>query len=50
MGNKKNGYGIIKYLATENDEIYEGEWKNNLKHGTGKQREVGGDEYIGEWF
>jgi hypothetical protein len=36
--NKRDGYGIMKFLTSDNDAIYEGNWKNGFKSGLGKQR------------
>ena len=32
-----------------NGEVYEGEWINGMKHGSGIWRGNKGDSYIGEW-
>lgn len=29
--------------------MYEGEWFNGLRHGSGTWRGVKGDSYVGEW-
>ena len=47
---KLNGYGIL--LNTNNNNIiYEGEWYNDKKHGTGILYDSYGNlEYDGEWY
>ena len=43
----KCGFGILKTLTTS--ETYSGFWKNNTKHGCGKQIYSEESYYIGEW-
>lgn len=45
VGNK-TGFGKMLYA---NGNVYEGEWKNNLKNGQGKQSYKDGSSYEGEW-
>ncbi len=40
--------GQGKYLWP-NGQVYEGEWDNNLKHGSGMWLSGKGDSYAGEW-
>ena len=41
-----NCFGIHTY---ENGDVYEGEWKDNNRHGFGKYTFIYGDIYEGEW-
>jgi hypothetical protein len=44
---RRNGYGIYKY---ENDDIYEGEFYNGLRHGEGEYTYNDGSVYRGDWL
>lgn len=53
MGKGKYTYARGAAAGGEGDEdvqnLYEGQWKNNEKHGIGKQTYVGSGEYFGYW-
>ena len=42
----KHGHGKMTYV---NQEIYDGEWKNDKRYGKGKLIFPNGDVFIGEW-
>jgi len=42
-----NGYGIL--IDMENEDRYEGQFLNSLKHGSGKEIFGNGDVYIGHF-
>ena len=44
-----HGKGIFKYNSNDND-IYDGDWKDNKRHGRGIRRWTDGAEYSGEWM
>ena len=46
-GNGK--YTYSKHGGEENPDTFEGEWKDNLKHGIGKQIYNGKGTYYGYW-
>jgi hypothetical protein len=44
---KKNGKGVMIY---KNGNLYDGEWKNDLRHGNGILTEKNGDvQHKGSW-
>ena len=49
QGNKRNGYGMIKFLTKDRDTLYEGWWENGLREGKGRQDEADGSQYVGDW-
>jgi hypothetical protein len=46
VGNKANGYGIGIF---ESGSVYQGYWKNNARHGSGKFDWADGERYEGEY-
>ena len=46
MVDKAEGHGVCMYV---NGDKYEGEWKQDLRWGWGKQTYTDGDLYEGEW-
>ncbi|KAK7201546.1 phosphatidylinositol-4-phosphate 5-kinase-like protein [Novymonas esmeraldas] len=42
------GYGVYTYAKT--GDVYEGEWKADLKHGHGSYVFANGDRYVGQWY
>ncbi len=46
----KNGHGVERYVASGNGmsggDIYDGQWKDNLKHGHGKHSYATGGKKI----
>ena len=46
MSGKPEGVGVYTY---HNGEIYDGQWVNGMKHGSGIWRGSKNDSYIGEW-
>jgi len=48
--NEQEGYGVMQYPEKSGgDPLYEGEWSNGKKHGTGKYTWGCGSVYEGEW-
>ena len=43
---RRYGFGVMTY---KNGEVYEGEWKNDVRSGKGKMTYKNGDVYEGEW-
>jgi hypothetical protein len=48
VNDKRSGHGVLS-LGTTGAIIYEGQWRNGLKHGQGKLFESDKQEYEGEW-
>ena len=47
----KKGYSpSFYYFVSRNRETYDGEWKNNQKHGAGIYTWLNGNAYSGEWL
>jgi hypothetical protein len=44
---KAHGKGV--YVWDNKNELYDGEWREGMKHGYGLWKGQGGDSYIGEW-
>jgi hypothetical protein len=42
----KDGFGVIIY---NNNRIYEGQWKNDVRNGKGMEIFSNGNQYIGEY-
>ncbi len=51
LNNKKNGHGLLTYPENDpNGQVsYDGEWKEDLKSGTGTFLWKSGDKYVGEY-
>ncbi|XP_061189942.1 MORN repeat-containing protein 1-like isoform X2 [Saccostrea echinata] len=47
--NRKHGYGVMKTLGMDSDEVYEGGYEGNMKHGVGVMMYANGDRYEGIW-
>ena len=46
MDGKREGRGKFQW---SNGEVYDGEWKSNLKSGSGIWKGANGQSYVGEW-
>lgn len=48
----RHGEGVYKYVPKGEDQqdIYKGQWENNVKCGVGKQTYFGVGEYYGNWL
>lgn len=43
-----NGFATLSFFNS--DEIYEGDWKDNVKSGNGEYRYNSLEKYTGEWL
>jgi hypothetical protein len=50
-GDFKNGspHGHGKFKFSEDDSLYEGEWRDGERHGTGTELYADGSQYTGAW-
>ncbi len=44
---RMDGWGVMRLL--DSNDIYEGQFKNDLRHGFGYYNYADGDHYIGQW-